>query len=127
LVGKALRPDFMAWTVNFDNQSTFEADKIKDIVAQGNLPLKLCAIASPVANRAPNECLGLNALRALLARETTEYGSRDFLRHGVRLAAFFACGTSRDRAPRNPLIRRCFATTPSPARGEGRAFLSQLM
>ena len=67
-VGEALLPDVMAWTVNFDNQWSFEADKIKDIVAQENLPLKLDAIASPVANGAPNQRLGLNGLRALVAR-----------------------------------------------------------
>jgi hypothetical protein len=59
----------MAWTVNFDNQPMFEA------VPQGNLPLKLGAIASPVADGAPNEGLRLNGLRALFARETLEYGS----------------------------------------------------
>ena len=80
----------MAWTVNFDNQSMFEADEIKDIVAQGHLPLELGAVASPVANCAPNKCLGLNGPRALLARETAEEGSRDFLRHDGSFAAFFA-------------------------------------
>ena len=34
-VGKALLLGFMAWTVSFDNQSMFEADEIKDIVARG--------------------------------------------------------------------------------------------
>jgi hypothetical protein len=63
-VGKALLRDFMAWTVNFDNQPMFEAHEIKDIVAKGNLPLELGAVASPVANCAPNKCLGLNGPRA---------------------------------------------------------------
>ena len=90
-VGKALLRDFMAWTVNFDNQPMFEAHQIKDIVAKGNLPLELGAVASPVANCAPNKCLGLNGPRALLARESAEEGSRDFLRHDGSFAAFFAC------------------------------------
>ena len=81
-VGKALLLDFMAWTVNFDNQSMFAADEIKDSVAQGSLPLKLGAVASPVANCAPNKCLGLNGPRAMLARETAEYGAGDFFWHG---------------------------------------------
>jgi len=85
LVGKALLSDFMAWTVNLDHQPTFEADKINDKVAQRNLPLKLGALASPVANRAPNQCFGLNGMRALFARETAEHGSRDVLRHGVSI------------------------------------------
>jgi hypothetical protein len=73
----------MAWTVNFDNQPMFEADKIKTIVPQGNLPLKLGAIASPLADSAPNEGLRLNGLHALLAREKPEYGLRNISRHGV--------------------------------------------
>jgi hypothetical protein len=82
LVGKALLLGFVAWTVNFDNQSMFEADEIKDIIAQGNLPLKLGTAASAVANCAPNKGLGLNGSRALVARETAEEGSRDFFWHG---------------------------------------------
>ena len=82
LVGKALLLGFVAWTVNFNNQSMLEADEIKDIVAQRNLPSKLGAVASPVANCAPDRRLGLNGPRALLARETAEEGSRDFFRHG---------------------------------------------
>ena len=63
----------MAWTVNLHNQPTFEADKINDKIAQRKLPLKLRAFTSPVAHRAPNQCLGLNGLRALLARETAQF------------------------------------------------------
>jgi hypothetical protein len=70
IVGNPSRRDRMAWTVNLHNQPTFEADKIKDKIAQRNLPLKLRAVASAVAHRAPNQCLGLNGLRTLLARET---------------------------------------------------------
>ena len=66
-VGKLLLRDLMAWTVNFDDQSPFEADKIQDIVAEGNLPLKLGAIASPVANGTPNKCLRLNGSHPLFA------------------------------------------------------------
>jgi hypothetical protein len=83
LVGKPLRRDRMARTVNLHDQLMFEADKIKDIIAQRNLPLKLRAVASPVAHRAPNHCLGLNGLRTLSARETAENGSRDVLRHDL--------------------------------------------
>ena len=72
LVGKPLLRNRMAWTVNLHNQPTFEADKIKDKIAQRNLPVKLRAVASPVAHRAPNQGLGLNGPRALLARETAK-------------------------------------------------------
>ena len=85
----------MARAINLDHQSTFEADKIKDIVPNRNLPLKLHAIASPVANGAPNKCLGLNGLRALFACEPVKHVSRDFLHHGVKTIQ------SR-RAPRDP-------------------------
>ncbi len=109
LVGKPLRRDRMAWTVNLHDQPTFEADKIKGIIAQRNLPLKLRAVASPVAHRAPNQCLGLNGLRALLARETPENGSRDFLRHGIWRRYFLRALSKRShRAPRDP---------PSPEKG----------
>jgi hypothetical protein len=40
----------MAWAVNFDSQSMFEAGEIKDVIAQGNLLLELGADAPPVAN-----------------------------------------------------------------------------
>jgi hypothetical protein len=53
-VGKPLLQDIMTWPVNFDNQSMLEAHKIKDLIAQRNLSLKLRAIASPVANRMPD-------------------------------------------------------------------------
>jgi hypothetical protein len=53
-VGKPLLQDIMTWPVNFDNQSMLEAHKIKDIIAQRNLSLKLRAIASPVANSMPD-------------------------------------------------------------------------
>jgi hypothetical protein len=107
IVGAPLLVNRMAWTVNLHNQPTFEADEIKDKIAQRNLPPKLRALASPVAHRAPNQCLGLNGLRTLLARETAENGSRDVLRHDLTEAIALRA---------IPLIRRCFATTPSPAR-----------
>jgi hypothetical protein len=53
-VGKPLLQDIMTWPVTFDNQSMLEADKIKDIIAQRNLSLKLRAIAPPIANRTPD-------------------------------------------------------------------------
>ena len=52
--GKPLLQDSMTWPVNFDNQSILEAHKIKDVIAQRNLSLKLRAIASPIANRSPD-------------------------------------------------------------------------
>jgi len=103
IVGKPLRRDRMAWTVNFHNQPTFEADKIKDKIAQRNLPLKLRAVTSAVAHRAPNQCLGLNGLRTLLARETAQYGSRDVLRHDLKRRRFPRVLNNRShRAPRDP-------------------------
>ena len=67
----------MTWPVNFDNQSMLEAHKIKDEIAQRNLSLKLRAIASPVANRTPDQRLRLNGLRPLLAakRRSRERGT----------------------------------------------------
>jgi hypothetical protein len=53
-VGKPLLQDIMTWPVNFDNQSMLEAPKIKDVIAQRNLSLKLRAIASPIVNRTPD-------------------------------------------------------------------------
>ncbi len=53
-VGKPPLRDIMTWPVNFHNQSMLEAHKIKDIIAQRNLSLKLRAIASPIANRTPD-------------------------------------------------------------------------
>jgi hypothetical protein len=58
-----------------------EVHKINDIIAQRNLSLKLRAVASPIANCAPDERLSLNGLRALLAGETAEQGARDVFRH----------------------------------------------
>jgi hypothetical protein len=119
-VGKPLLRDLVAWTINFDDQSPFEADEIKNMVAARNLPLKPGAIASPISKGAPNECLRLNGLRALFARKSTEYGPRDFLCHRVRLLSILRMLKIQSLALRAiPLIRRCFATTPSPARGEG--------
>ena len=93
----------MAWTVNLHNQPTFEADKIKNKVAQRNLPVKLRAVASPVAHCAPNQCLGLNGLRTLLARETAKYGSRDVLRHDLKRRRILRVLSNRShRAPRDP-------------------------
>jgi hypothetical protein len=110
IVGKPLRGDRMAWTVNLHNQPTFEADKLKDKIAQRNLPLKLRAVASPVAHRAPNQCLGLNGPRALLARETAQYGSRDVLRHDVKRRRILRVLSNRShrapaRSPHPSLLR----------------------
>jgi len=100
LVGKPLLRDRMARTVNLHNQPTFEADKIKDKIAQRNLPLKLRAVASPVAHRAPNQYLGLNGLRPLLAGETAENGSRDVLRHDLKRCRILHVLSNRShRAP----------------------------
>jgi len=71
-VGKPLLRDIMTWPVNFDDQSMREAHKINDIIAQRNLSLKLRAIASPIANRTPDQRLRLNGLRPLFAGETAE-------------------------------------------------------
>jgi len=102
-VGKALLLDFMAWTVNFDNQSMFAADEIKDSVAQGSLPLKLGAVASPVANCAPNKCLGLNGPRAMLARETAEYGAGTSSGMAVTIRGILrVLNIPSRRAPRDP-------------------------
>ena len=103
LVGRPLRRDRMAWAVNLHNQPTFEADKMKNKIAQRNLPLKLRAVASAVAHRAPNQCLGLNGLRTLLARETAKYGSRDVLRHDLKRRRILRVLSNRShRAPRDP-------------------------
>ena len=103
LVGKPLRRDRMAWTVDLHNQPTLEADKIEDKIAQRNLPVKLRAVASPVAHRAPNQGLGLNGLRTLLARETAQYGSRDVLRHDLLRRWILRVLNKRShRAPRDP-------------------------
>ena len=84
-----------------------EATK-SDIVK--NLPLKLRAVASPVANCAPNKCLGFNGPRALLARETAEEGSRGFSCMAVTIPAFFARSSNRShrasaRSPHPSLLR----------------------
>ncbi len=100
LVGKPLLRNRMARTVNFHNQPTFEADKINDKIAQRNLPVKLRAVASPVAHRAPNQCLGLNGLRTLLARETAQYRSRDVLRHDLKRRRILR--VLSNRSPRAP-------------------------
>jgi hypothetical protein len=81
VVGKLLLQNIMAWPVNFDNQSMLEANKIDDGIAKWNLSLKLRAVASPIANRTPDERLRPNGLRPLFAGETAEEGARDFFRH----------------------------------------------
>jgi hypothetical protein len=102
-VGKPLLRDLVAWTINFDDQSPFEADEIKNMVAARNLPLKPGAIASPISKGAPNECLRLNGLRALFARKSTEYGPRDFLCHRVKLLSILRMlKIQSHRAPRDP-------------------------
>ncbi len=78
-VGEPLLQDIMTGPVNFDNQSMLEAYKINDIIAQQNLSLKLRAIASPIANRTPDERLRLNGMRPLFAGETAEQESAGLL------------------------------------------------
>ncbi len=64
----------MTGPVDFDNQSMLEAHKIDDIIAQRDLPLELRAVASPIANRTPDERLRLNGMGPLFTGETAEQG-----------------------------------------------------
>jgi hypothetical protein len=107
----------MARAINLDDKASFEAHKIKDVVALRNLPAKLRSVAAPVANRAPNQGLGLNGLRALFARESAKYGPGDFFCHGISYAAFLACLHSHraSRDPPHPTARS--ARPPSPLEG----------
>jgi len=59
IVGKPLRRDRMAWTVNFHNQPTFEADKIKDALpSRKYLPLYVAEFEFRYNNRATPTSFG---------------------------------------------------------------------
>ena len=101
-VGKLLLRGVMARPVNLDNQSMLEAYKIDDIIAERDLPLELCAITSPIANRTPDERLRLNGFRPLFAGETAEKGARDFLCHDANLRNILRLNIRSHRALRDP-------------------------
>src|SRR5271165_7271486 len=76
--------------------------EINDIITERNLSLKLCAIASPIANRTPDERLRLNGFRPLFAGETAEKGARDFFCHNANLRNILRLNIRSHRAPRDP-------------------------
>jgi hypothetical protein len=73
--------DFVARSVDFDNEPALETDEVEDIIPKRNLPLKLRSFTSSITNRLPDNGFGLNSIGALFARETKEEGSRHFTRH----------------------------------------------
>jgi hypothetical protein len=54
----------MARSVDFNNEPPLETDEVGDNVLQYDLRLKLCALASPIADSPPNEGFGLNSVSA---------------------------------------------------------------
>jgi hypothetical protein len=80
-VGRLSFLAIMARPIDFDDEAALETNEIRKEASQRDLSLKFFPFASPVANRAPNQRLGLNGVRALLARETTHDRAGDFLLH----------------------------------------------
>jgi hypothetical protein len=95
----------VARSINLDSYPIFETDEVDDVVAERNLPLKLCSLASTIPNSAPDDGFGLNSLRALFARETEKQGFRDFSRHRTGFDSKFRVLNIRSRlAALAPLI-----------------------
>ncbi len=93
----------MARPVDFDDQAALKADEVDQEGSKRDLSLKFLPFASPVANHAPNQRLGLNGVRPLFARKATHDRARDFVLHR-RSINWCATGASR-LASLDPLIR----------------------
>jgi len=65
-------------TIDFDDKSPLETKEVDDMSSEHNLACELSSLASPVANSAPDDSLGLRRIRALLPGETTQDGAWDF-------------------------------------------------
>jgi hypothetical protein len=59
----------MTRPIDLDDQPPIHAQKVDDVIADRRLPAKLRAFAAPVTKGAPNDRLGLDVVRTLLARE----------------------------------------------------------
>ena len=90
-VSEALLWDFVARPIDFNNEPMFEIDEVDDVLAERNLPLKLCSLASSIPNGAPDDGFSSNSLRALFACKTKKQGFRNFSRHREGSIANFAC------------------------------------
>jgi hypothetical protein len=113
---------FMAWSINLDNKSPFVADKVDDETSNRCLPAEFGALAPAVSNGAPDDCLGMHEVSALLAGEAKHDGAGNVQRHGMMLArcARF-CKVQSRRAARDHPSSVMLRMTPSPARGKDRA------
>ena len=62
----------MTRPIDLDNQPPIHAEEVDNEVADRRLPAKLRAFAAPVTKGAPNDRLGLDVVRTLLACEAFE-------------------------------------------------------
>ena len=112
-VGRLLFLAIMARPVDFNNEAALEANEIDEEGSQRDLPLKFLPFAPPIANRAPNQRLGLNGVRTLFARETTHDRAGDFLLHRANINRRANVASRRaSRDPPHPTLADARATFP---------------
>jgi hypothetical protein len=68
----------MTWAIDLNDKPLLEAKEVDDMIPEHDLACELSSLASPVANSAPDDSLGLRRIRALLPGETTQDGAWDF-------------------------------------------------
>ena len=64
----------VAWSIDLNNQSAFEANEIDNEIADRNLPAKFGPLAAPIPEVALKDRLRLNGLCTLLSGEAKENG-----------------------------------------------------
>ena len=106
----------MRQSVDLDNQPPVEAHEIDDEVSDHDLTAEFRALASPIPNDAPDNCLGLHGVCSLRAGKATEGDGRN-IGHGAIIMPSMWIGKVQSpsrfaRLPSSGRLRR-------PARGEG--------
>ncbi len=113
-VGRLSFLAIMARAIDFDDEAAPKADEIHKEASQRDLSLKFFPFASPIANRAPNQRLGLNGVRALLARETTHDRAGDLLWRRANIYRRRNVASRRAVGRRKtPVYRQAMARPPS--------------
>ncbi len=117
---RSLLSAFMGRAIDFNDQPPIEAYEVDNETPERNLPAKLCSLAPPIPDGAPNDRLGWRRVRALLAGEAMEDGARNIGTPRPMLArhANFRKKVQSRLAPLDFPSSVAHRATSSPTRGE---------